>query len=251
MGLWKELKRPATAVAIALAILSTTVGLAVSLYLYYKSERGPEIAIKVEQVQLFDKNHVGSVPLTVHDQAGNVIDENIYVASATIWNEGNTEIRKEDVREPYRLAVEGDGTKIIEISPLFYSRNNIDEFSVNQNTGEISWRHFDEGEGLKVRIVYVSKTTANIALVGYVVKTVVIDSRLLESRRTAALEYGRKFFRYGVVFIGVSYLFVVVYYNILLKRSLKRMAVHMMLGACAAILTLLYVWPPVVPKPPF
>jgi hypothetical protein len=65
--LWDELKRPATAIAIALAVLSAIVGVIVSLYFYHKGEKRAEIAFKVEQVQVFDKNHVGVVPLTVHD----------------------------------------------------------------------------------------------------------------------------------------------------------------------------------------
>jgi mannose/fructose/N-acetylgalactosamine-specific phosphotransferase system component IIC len=73
--LWDELKRPATAIAIAIAIavLSTIVGLIISLYFYHKGEKRAEIAFKVEQLQVFDKNHVGVAPLTVHDEAGNVI----------------------------------------------------------------------------------------------------------------------------------------------------------------------------------
>jgi hypothetical protein len=161
--LWEELQRPATVIAIALAVLSTIAGILFSLYFYHKGEKRSEIAFKVDQVQIFDKNHVGVVPLTLRDGNGNVIDNNIYAASVTIWNYGNTEIRKEDVREPFHLLVNGDSAKIIDISPILFTRNNMDGFSVNRETAEISWQHFDEGEGLKIRLIYVSSNIENIS----------------------------------------------------------------------------------------
>jgi hypothetical protein len=102
-SMWEEIRRQATAIAIALAVISTVAGILASLYFYLKGEKHAEIAFKVEQVQVFDKTHVGVVPLTVRDEAGNTIDNNVYAANIIIWNHGNTEARKEEVREPYRL----------------------------------------------------------------------------------------------------------------------------------------------------
>jgi hypothetical protein len=53
--LWEELQRPATVIAIALAVLSTIAGILFSLYFYHKGEKRSEIAFKVDQVQIFDK----------------------------------------------------------------------------------------------------------------------------------------------------------------------------------------------------
>jgi hypothetical protein len=169
--MWEEIKRPATAIAIALTILSVVVGTLTSLYFYQKGEKHAEIAIKVDQVQVFDKAHVGIAPLTVQDATGNSIDNNIYAASIIIWNSGNAEIKKEDIREPYKFIVEGGTAKVLDISPILYSRDNMDDFAIDRKTGEISWRHFDEGEGFKLRMVYVDQTMRGIDLHGYSVNT--------------------------------------------------------------------------------
>jgi hypothetical protein len=249
--LWDELKRPATAIAIALAVLSTIIGIIASLYLYHKGEKRAEIAFAVEQVQVFDKNHVGVVPLTVHDEASNVIDNNIYAASVTIWNYGNTEIQKEDVREAYRLVVEGGAPKIIDISPIFFSRNNADDFSVNRSTGEISWQHFDEGEGLKLRMVYVNQAMANIALKGYSVKTTVVDGHKLEQQRAMFAKYANDYIIYIALVLATLFVLTVIHFSTQLKRPLKQTALLIILGMGAGLGIVLYARPPVVPQPPF
>jgi hypothetical protein len=129
----------------------------------------------VEQVQIYDKTRADTVPLTVHDAKGNVINENIFVTTVTIWNSGNSEIKKEDLRRPFHLTVEGNTTQILDTGAIFFSKDNIDNFAVNPNNGEITWEHFDAGEGLKIRIMYTNPTMQNVNMDGYAVGTPVVN----------------------------------------------------------------------------
>jgi hypothetical protein len=181
--MWDELKRPAT----TLWVIGIIISIMIALYFYKKGEKFGQIAIDVEQIQVFDKTRSGVVPLTVLDSAGRAIDNNVYATSVTIWNSGNSEVKKDDVREPIRLAVEVEGrttpTRILDILPYFYRRNNMDGFSVSPNTAEISWQHFDAVEGLKVKIVYVSSTPKWVKLTGYAVGIEILDRQQLEEQR--------------------------------------------------------------------
>src|SRR5262245_4057542 len=109
-----ELKRPATAVAVGIAVIFAIVGFGVSLSFSYKGLRVGEVSYYVDQVQMFDRKRVlspgsvGTFPLTVIDAHGQPIEENVYAASVTIWNSGNAEIQKEDVRIPFRIILEGN-----------------------------------------------------------------------------------------------------------------------------------------------
>ena len=151
----EELKRPATAVAVEIAVIFAVIGFGVSLYFYYKGIRVGQVSYYVEQVQVFDRKRVtspGSVtafPLTVLDAHGQPIEDNVYAASVTIWNSGNAEIKRDDLRIPFRITLEGN-PRLIDITPTFFTRDNVDRFSFGRQN-VISWEHFDPGEGIKVR----------------------------------------------------------------------------------------------------
>jgi len=83
---------------------------------------------------VFDRKRVtspGSVtafPLTVLDAHGQPIEDNVYAASVTIWNSGNPEIKRDDLRIPFRVTLEGN-PRLIDITPTFFTRDNVDRFS--------------------------------------------------------------------------------------------------------------------------
>jgi hypothetical protein len=247
---WEEIKRPATEIAITLALISTFVGIFVSLYLYHRGERHPEIAFTVEQVQVFDKAHVGAAPLTILDAEGHAIENNIFAASIVIWNNGNTEIKKEEVREPYQLVVRSNHkARILDISPTFFSRNNADQFSVNRQTGEISWQHFDEGEGLKLSMVYADQTMSDIDLAGYSVNTTIVNSQKIERlRRQYRKTQSTLIYWLGPLAIMVTSLLI--YFRKRFLRQWKQNLLSMLLGACTAFAITFYTRPPTAPTPP-
>jgi hypothetical protein len=179
MPISAELKKPANVIGIILAIIGIFAGAITGLYFYRKGEKAGRMAMYVEQIQVIDKTKLGGTPLRILDKSGNAIEDNVYVASVTVWNSGNAEIKQEDVRTPYRISMidpnfgGGDNTskkdhEIIELSPTFYSRGNLDHFKVDES-GDISWGHFDPGEGFKIRIIYVGSSLQKIHLDGYTV----------------------------------------------------------------------------------
>jgi hypothetical protein len=101
----QELKRPTTIIAIGLTIVSVLLSILTSFYFCNTAQKSGQLAFTIEQIQIFQKEQTGSVPLTVHDVTGNVINENVYAANLTVWNAGTAEIKKEDVREPFRISL--------------------------------------------------------------------------------------------------------------------------------------------------
>jgi hypothetical protein len=187
--MWDDLKRPATFISFVVLIISVIAGILTSLYFYNKGQKYAYIEYSIEQVQVFDQNTVGTLPLTIRDPSGNIIDKNIYAANVTIWNSGNSGIKDEDIREPFRLVVEGNSAKVIEITPVYYTRNNIDEFNIDPQAGNIKWKHFDAGEGFKLRVIYTNTSMAGIIINGYVIDTPIIDYDKINVRR---IEQGNK-----------------------------------------------------------
>ena len=247
--MWDELRRPAT----ALWAIGIIISIIIALYFYKKAERVGQIVIDVEQIQIFDRTRSGVVPLTVLDSAGHTIDNNVYAASITIWNSGNAEVKKEDVREPVRLAVQPEEgatpPRMLDISPYFHTRNNIDGFSVNG--GEISWQHFDAGEGLKVRAVYVSSTPKFITLVGYVAGSKIINRQQLEAQRAAFNNIATPFGLWCVgILISLGALIGSMYTTV--RKLILLNVISMVAGTSAGALILYYwEWGQVLSKPPF
>jgi hypothetical protein len=178
--MWEELQRPATLVAIALALVSILTGTLISYYFYNKSEKVGEIALLVQQVQVFDKERMGELPLHVVDATGHIITDNVFAANITIWNSGTAEIKKSDIRKPLQLVI-GDGIRPLDIIAS-YPHDNLDQISLAPN-GEIDWEHFDPNEGLKIRVVYANAMIARVALQGQIAGVrKIIEARPTENR---------------------------------------------------------------------
>jgi hypothetical protein len=187
----EELTRPATVIAIILAMVAIATCWVFAWYYYRKSLISGRVAIDVNQLQVIDNTKISRTlkivaksknVTTSKDDEGEITD-NIYVASVTIWNIGNDGIKKEDVRKPYFLRLDNDDPRVakgevLEITPTFYSRDNADQFLINEENGLISWEHFDPGEGFKVRIIYSAKSMNKIFLDGYAIRAgPVLDQR--------------------------------------------------------------------------
>lgn len=180
-----ELTRPATVIAIVVGVIGIVAAWAFAWYYYRKGMKFGRIAMDVRQIQVIDRSDIGKTRLRIIEISADSereIDDNVYVADVTIWNIGNSEIKKDNVRTPYRLWIpnahktsEGNvtarETKILELTPTFYSRNNANRFAVDENDGSISWEHFDPGEGFQVRLIYTGQLMREIVLEGYAVDT--------------------------------------------------------------------------------
>jgi hypothetical protein len=175
-ALLTELRRPATVIAILVAILFFILGTIISLYFYYKGIKEGQVSFQVEQVQVYDgaqlalSRTTGSPkpPITVLDASGNPITENIYAASITVWNSGNGEIRHDSIREKFVIRLSSN-PHVLELSPTFFTNENADKFTVDERGG-IEWDHFDAGEGFKAKALYASPNQQNVFIEGRAVE---------------------------------------------------------------------------------
>jgi hypothetical protein len=159
----EELRKPGNIIAIVIGAVGVIAGLLTGLYFYYQSEKAGQITMRVDQVQVFDKNRVDQLPLKIIDATGHLINENVFAANVAVWNSGNAEITKGAVRQPFRIVLEGNVVPL-DLSVISYS-SPYEGFHV-ESDGSISWEHFDAGHGFKLRIVYVHSQLENVILSG-------------------------------------------------------------------------------------
>ena len=165
--MWKELKRPATAVSMVLFLLSVIAGVGTSLYFYKKGQRIAQLSYLIEQVQVVDRTRGDKLPISVLDSSGAPVEGNVFAANIRIWNSGTAEIRRADVRDPLTIILSLD-SRLLDLTPDTFTRNNVDKFAVD-HVGIISWEHFDPNEGLRMNVVYANPRKGPIKLAGYIV----------------------------------------------------------------------------------
>jgi hypothetical protein len=179
MGWLTDFFRPVNLIFLVLALL----GIFASWYFYNKSEKTGQLVVLVDQVQVFDKERLGQLPLRVLDANGRVITDNVFAASVTIWNAGTAEIRKADVRKPFRVVI-GSGLPPLDLTATNYTHENINGFQLAPD-GHLNWEHFDPGEGIKLRIIYVANSQLDIKLEGSALGLPAVVNRT-EAQRAAA-----------------------------------------------------------------
>jgi hypothetical protein len=130
----EELSKPATEIATILGIVGIVAAWAFARYYYKKGVKTGRIGLDVNQIQVIDRSTLSETPIRIIAKSQNgerEINNNVYVASVAIWNSGNAEIKKEDVRTPYRLWITNAHTgkektatapevEILELTPTFF-----------------------------------------------------------------------------------------------------------------------------------
>jgi hypothetical protein len=163
-------------IAYILALLGIVGGGIIAAYYHRKAQKSGKLAMHTNQLQVIDKTKIGQTSLRIKDKSGEEINDDVYVANVTIWNVGNAEIKKEDVRTPYRISMAqnkngshqdtiAENPRILELTPIFFTKDN-QKFKIDENTGEISWEHFDAHQGFRVKIIYAANSTQKPYLYG-------------------------------------------------------------------------------------
>ena len=143
------------------------IGLTILFYEYSNKDREPVYAIKKEPSIIFDKeNSTPKIKLLSNDSI--LINENVYVSSIVIWNNGELEIKKDDVRKEFMVTV--SNAKVLDYQIVNQTNPEISNFKVEHNSNEllIDWDYFDPKFGFELQIIYSGVAESEIKVSGYV-----------------------------------------------------------------------------------
>ena len=237
-------------------MISALAGFVTSYYFYREQQLMGGIAFGIEVIQIFDKSDMQSrespPKINIIDDQGKLIENNVYVANVTIWNSGNAEIRKEDIRVPLKISI-ADRPRILEITPIFFSSESVDKFTLHDD-GTISWDHFDPGQGFKVKIIYEADEFKEISLSAFIVN---IRGFWDYDTWASTLRHSRlNFVFWSMVVLGPMLLLAVAFALSYPSKWPQRLVVASLSAFFATIIIFLaelYQWPivPKIPRPPF
>ncbi len=185
MNFIEEIKKPFNFISLTIGI----IGIFLSIFFFLKSQKSKEISYQFEDTSslLYDSNNLSSSILISYKDSL-PIRNNVYLINGVIWNSGDYEIEKKDVRKVLNIALDNH-VKIIDYKILEEKDKSISGFKLNRdsfNTLTVDWDYFDPKFGFKFQIIYENSKPSQINLKG---KIFDIDEFKIENRNNLYDKY--------------------------------------------------------------
>ena len=151
------------------AIISIVI--TIITYEFSSKYKEPVYSITKEPTLIFDKDNASSnFKLISNDST--VIKKNVYVTSIIFWNNGELEIKKEDIRKEIRIKISDNG-EILDYKITNQIEPEISKFQLNKINNElfVKWDFLDPKFGFEFQIIYSGPEETQIEMDGYIIGT--------------------------------------------------------------------------------
>jgi len=202
----EDIKRPFNIVTLILAFISIVI----SVIFYYGSQQEKRIAyVQSEPSKIFDSS-ASRPALRVLDKNNEVVNQDVFVRTYTVWNAGNLPIEPAEVRKPINV-IFPISTKILGLEILGQTRGDVancklvdSSMAQEVRSASLTWDHFDPGFGVKFQIIYTG-ATPEAKLDGYIVGVDELEEGV-KSKVSRYLPFRRG---WGGVSIAVLLIFII------------------------------------------
>lgn len=143
------------------------IGLTILFYEASKEKREPVYSVKKAPSIIFDKENASSkIKLFSNDSI--LINENVYVSTIVIWNNGNLQIKQDDIRQKIKIKLY-HGVQILDYKIIAQTELN-NNFTIipEQDRLNIDWKFFDPNFGFELQIIYSGNEYSKIKVEGSV-----------------------------------------------------------------------------------
>jgi uncharacterized membrane protein YeaQ/YmgE (transglycosylase-associated protein family) len=156
------------------------IGVVITIIIYEFSNKSkePVYSILKEPTLIYDKDNASSnFKLITNDSI--IVQENVYVTTMVVWNNGELEIKKDDVRKKIKIKISNQG-KILEYKITKQTNPEISNFKLNIKDNEllVNWDFFDPKFGFEFQIIYSGTEDTKIEVDGYIIGTQVKEVTL-------------------------------------------------------------------------
>jgi uncharacterized membrane protein YjfL (UPF0719 family) len=181
-------------------------------YIYSNKEREPVYAIKKEPSLIYDKS-AATPRIKLLSDDSLIVNDNVYVASIVIWNNGSLEIQKSDVRKDFIISV-SEKAKILDYKILNQVKPEISKFKLIpfQNTLKLDWDFFDPGFGAEIQLIYSANEKSRIEVDGYVLGNQI---KLIKAKDNNKYQY----FKWGLIFSSLS---IILFFGFIMQGFIQR-----------------------------
>lgn len=138
----------------------TSIGILGSLivslggHIVSQKESEPLYSITKEPTLIYSKDDLSSKIKFIYNDSL-LINKNVYISNVVIWNNGNLEIQKGDVRKDFIIGFI-DTCNILDYRIINQIPTDFDNFNIisKRNILHLNWNHFDPNTGLEIQIIY-------------------------------------------------------------------------------------------------
>ncbi len=208
-----------------LGILATVL-----VYEFSKKEREIIYSVKKTPSLVFDSNSENQkIKLVIDDSIQ--INENIYLTTIVIWNNGNLEIKKTDIRQEINIKLSNKG-KIIDYKIMSETNPGISNFRLDtiRSLLVLDWDYFDPKFGVEIQLLYSGNENSNVSVEGYI----------FNSKIKKVIAYDNSLYNYMqfyFYFLVVVFLFVISTIKYRFTRNKKRAITLVILTSISLILS--------------
>jgi len=209
--------------------------LAIALYKTSKKEREIVYYLKNEPSKIYDNTNASSrIKLISNDTT--IIKENVYVSNLVLWNRGQLEIKKTDIRKPFTIK-EKNKAKIIDYKIVNSTKPEISKFILipKDSLLFIDWDFFDPNFGLELQVIYSGNNMSQVIIDGYVLGSGIKEIELKSARTETRIKY----FVLFSFFLAVAIPFYLYYISKKIPNLFKKweLIVFITFFACFSALT--------------
>lgn len=152
----------------SIASLIGLLGIPLSVWLYFASNRSPKLTYYVHPVRTSIVKSMDTKGLQV-SFAGKEIKGDISTAQVSIWNAGKQAIKPVDILTPIQIVTAGN-TQILTANlgkvgrPV--SDTKLDESQLDRGIIGLSWRIFERGDGCVIQMIYSGDINKAVTVTG-------------------------------------------------------------------------------------
>ena len=182
----------------ALSLFVGVIGILLAIWSIRTGRTVPDPSFFVSNVigEVFNSS-ISSPRLRVIDEDNNTIDEDIFLASITFWNDGNEPIDGDDIIESIYLRTDSID-KLLDYTIVHQSDPAINRFSlvvIQELSGDrnilLDWNYLAPGQGAEIQLIYTSKDDSgnlDIEITGFIRGSGRSFARKIPTERLAFVE---------------------------------------------------------------
>ncbi len=183
-----------------IGFLVTLAALIFSVIVYRRSRRfrEPIYYVYPARTEIVSQEKTSWMPLQISYLNGSPLEKDVTAVNFAFWNKGRREIRPEDILEPIKVKIYGEGCKILALRVINMSRDVVNfDFGTSANDPDsealITFRILEREDGALCQILYEGDPEAEVKVEGTVVGGKVSEAMMSTDKkrtRQVALSMG-------------------------------------------------------------
>lgn len=170
-----------------ISLIIGVLGFSFAIFVFVLNTKKSSISYYIDDpvYKVFDKTSISDEEFSIYLKDSMLVDENIYLASFSVWNSGNLSIDSNLMRTDSFLIQFSGIESILSINRIKERKEGISDISIiqtNDSTFNLDWTYFDPKDGSTFQILYFGEESLSIRTIGLIYGTKIINYNNVKSQ---------------------------------------------------------------------